>query len=222
VGRGRHHGRLVRLHPCPGPAGPNAHTGTGLFVGRWVPSTLQLQLVADCGWPVPRTQVEPSVQATRYGRTLLIVIGGARGARADVGRAVIRQWLNETRAIPGGTGWQGRRAPPGRRRMTSRKTAATGGPGATLGPPTARTSRARSRRSRRTALLRERRRMPGANRRTVISLTGNPRTGNSRTGVFRTREPGRHMRHRRPSRCRRCPCIRTPGSLRCRPRRRDG
>jgi hypothetical protein len=62
---------------------------------------LQLQLVAENGWPVPRTQAELSVRATWYGRTLLIVIGGAR---ADVGWAVVQQWLNETRARSGGTG----------------------------------------------------------------------------------------------------------------------
>jgi len=68
-------------------------------------STMQLQLVTEKGWPLPQTQVEISVQATRYGRALLIVIGAALGVLVLTAVARwVRQWLNDTRAGSGGTG----------------------------------------------------------------------------------------------------------------------
>jgi hypothetical protein len=67
-------------------------------------TTLKLQLVTQDGSPLT-PQVTMSVQATRYGRALLILIAAALGVLvlASVARRV-RRWLNETRAGSGGTG----------------------------------------------------------------------------------------------------------------------
>jgi hypothetical protein len=67
-------------------------------------TTLKLQLVTRNGSPLTR-QVSMSVQATRYGRALLILIAAALGVLVlTVAARRVRQWLNDTRAGSGGTG----------------------------------------------------------------------------------------------------------------------
>lgn len=67
-------------------------------------TTLKLQLVTKNGSALTGA-VAMSVQATRYGRALLILIAAALGVLVltSVARWV-RQWLNDTRAGSGGTG----------------------------------------------------------------------------------------------------------------------
>ncbi|MGH3165689.1 MAG: DUF6049 family protein, partial [Trebonia sp.] len=67
-------------------------------------TTLKLQLVTTNGSPLTQP-VTMSVQATRYGRALLILIAAALGVLVltAVARRV-RQWMNDTRAGSGGTG----------------------------------------------------------------------------------------------------------------------
>lgn len=66
---------------------------------------LKLQLVTRNGSPLTTQPVTMSVQATRYGRALLILIAAALGVLVltSVARRV-RQWLNDTRTGSGGTG----------------------------------------------------------------------------------------------------------------------
>lgn len=68
-------------------------------------TTMQLQLVTKDGSPLAWTSQSLSVEVTRYGRALLVVIVAALGVLvlAAVARWV-RQWLNDARAGSGGTG----------------------------------------------------------------------------------------------------------------------
>jgi Family of unknown function (DUF6049) len=68
-------------------------------------TTMQLQLVTKNGSPLTWTTQTLSVQATRYGRALLILIGAALGVLVlTSGARWLRQWLNDTKAGSGGTG----------------------------------------------------------------------------------------------------------------------
>jgi hypothetical protein len=68
-------------------------------------TTMQLQLVTKNGSPLAWTTETLSVQATRYGRALLILIGAALGVLVLTSVARwLRQWLNDTRAGSGGAG----------------------------------------------------------------------------------------------------------------------
>jgi hypothetical protein len=69
-------------------------------------TTMQLQLVTRNGWPLPQSQVQTlTVQVTRYGRALIILIVAALGVVVLAsGARWVRQWLNDTRAGSGGTG----------------------------------------------------------------------------------------------------------------------
>jgi hypothetical protein len=68
-------------------------------------STMQLELVTKNGSPLTWTTQTLSVQATRYGRALLILIGAALGVLVlTSGARWVRQWLNDTKAGSGGTG----------------------------------------------------------------------------------------------------------------------
>jgi hypothetical protein len=67
-------------------------------------TTMQLQLVTKNGSPLTGPTYL-TVEVTRYGRALLILIGGALGVLVLTSVARwIRQWLNDTRAGSGGTG----------------------------------------------------------------------------------------------------------------------
>lgn len=68
-------------------------------------TTLRLQLVTRNGLPLAWTSQSLTVQVTRYGRALIILICAALGVvvLTSVARWV-RQWLNDTRAGSGGTG----------------------------------------------------------------------------------------------------------------------
>jgi hypothetical protein len=68
-------------------------------------TTLKLQLVTKDGSPLTPQAKTMSVQATRYGRALLILIAAALGVLVlTVVARRVRQWLNDTRAGSGGTG----------------------------------------------------------------------------------------------------------------------
>lgn len=68
-------------------------------------STLKLQLVTANGSPLPNQVTTMNVQATRYGRELLILIAAALGVLVLTSAARrVRQWLNETGSGSGGTG----------------------------------------------------------------------------------------------------------------------
>ena len=68
-------------------------------------TTMQLQLVTRNGSPLTWTTQTLSVQATRYGRALLILIGAALGVLVLTSVARwLRQWLSDTKAASGGTG----------------------------------------------------------------------------------------------------------------------
>jgi hypothetical protein len=68
-------------------------------------TTLKLQLVTRNGSPLTPQAKTMSVQATRYGRALLILIAAALGVLVlTVVARRVRQWLNDTRAGSGGTG----------------------------------------------------------------------------------------------------------------------
>ncbi|HWG00385.1 MAG TPA: DUF6049 family protein [Trebonia sp.] len=68
-------------------------------------TSMQLQLVTKNGSPLTWTTQTLSVQATRYGRALLILIGAALGVLVLTSVARwLRQWLNDTRAGSGGAG----------------------------------------------------------------------------------------------------------------------
>jgi hypothetical protein len=69
-------------------------------------TTMQLQLVTRNGSPLPQSQAQSlTVQVTRYGRALIILIAAALGVVVLAsGARWVRQWLNDTRAGSGGTG----------------------------------------------------------------------------------------------------------------------
>lgn len=68
-------------------------------------TTLRLQLVTRNGSPLAWTSQPMTVQVTRYGRALIILICAALGVVVlTSGVRWVRQWLNDTRAGSGGTG----------------------------------------------------------------------------------------------------------------------
>ncbi|MBO0805071.1 MAG: hypothetical protein J2P25_18595 [Nocardiopsaceae bacterium] len=61
-------------------------------------TTVRLQLVTRDGRPLPWTRQPMTVQVTRYGRELIILIGAALGVLVlTAGTRWVRQWLNDTR-----------------------------------------------------------------------------------------------------------------------------
>lgn len=69
-------------------------------------TTMRLQLVTRNGSPLPASQPQTlTVQVTRYGRALIILISAALGIVVlTSGARWVRQWLNGTRTGSGGTG----------------------------------------------------------------------------------------------------------------------
>lgn len=69
-------------------------------------TTMQLQLVTRNGSPLPASRPQSvTVQVTRYGRALIVLIAAALGVLVLTAAARwVRQWLNDTRAGSGGTG----------------------------------------------------------------------------------------------------------------------
>ena len=69
-------------------------------------SQMQLQLVTKSGYPLDWTSEQLSVQATRYGRALLVLIGAALGVLVltSMARWIRRQKDGRTNARSGGTG----------------------------------------------------------------------------------------------------------------------
>ena len=70
-------------------------------------TTMQLQLATKDGSPLPGPPQSLSVQATRYGQALFVLIGAALGVLVLTSVARwIRRWLNEGKADgrSGGTG----------------------------------------------------------------------------------------------------------------------
>jgi hypothetical protein len=68
-------------------------------------TTLRLQLVTRNGSPLSSPSQPLTVQVTRYGRALIILIGAALGVVVLAsGARWVRQWMNDTSAGSGGTG----------------------------------------------------------------------------------------------------------------------